>query len=380
MTITEINARLAAIRTEMDNEGADLDALEKEARGLLAEKDKLEKQAQTRGRILTAIGGGQGSVIRCGGEEPEALTPEQIRESDEYRKAYLTSLMGKPLTDQQRTVITTGSGSAGMAMATTTANKIMSLVKEMVPFVNDITLLSVNGNVRFAVESTRTKGAKHTQGAAIDAEDIALTEITLGAYEITKLVQISQSVATMTIDAFESWLVDMLAQSIADRINYVILFGTGTGEGKGVDKAITWTDGTNQVKVGKTDALSVNNVLALVGMLDGKYDRTAKFIMSKRTLITDFVPLMDKNKNNVVTQEGKNYYVQGYPVIVEDSVPLHDAYLGSLKAVIGNMPQAATIKHGFDLDTNSEKYLGAAMFDCTISDTKAFVKLTKAAS
>lgn len=379
MTITEINARLAAIRTEMDAEGADLDALEKETRSLVEQREQLEHQRDTRSRILSAVSGGQGTVITPAAAEPAVRTAEDIKGSDEYRTAYLTSLMGRPLTDQQRAVITTGTNSAGKAVPTTTANKIMSLVKEMVPFINDITLLSVEGNVRYAVETTRTRGAKHTQGAAITPEDITLTEINLSAYEITKLVQISQSVATMTIDAFESWLVQMLAASIAEQINYVILYGSGTGEGKGVDNAITWNS-ENSVTVEKAGTLSVNNVLTAIGMLDSRYDRTAKFIMSKRTLITDFVPLMDKNKNNVVTQEGRNYYVQGYPVIVEDSVPLHDAYLGSLKAVVGNMPQAATIKHGFDLDTNSEKYLGAAMFDCTISDTKAFVKLTKAAS
>ena len=44
MNLKEIETRLAAIAQELEQDGADVDALDKEARGLIAEKQKLEAQ------------------------------------------------------------------------------------------------------------------------------------------------------------------------------------------------------------------------------------------------------------------------------------------------------------------------------------------------
>ena len=124
--------------------------------------------------------------------------------------------------------------------------------------------------------------------------------------------------------------------------------------------------------------MSAANVQALIGLLDGVYDANAKFLMSKRTLFTDFMPLQDNSKNKIVTVEGHNYYVYGYPVMLDDNVTVHEAYLGDFKKIVGNLSQNITVKSDFDITTNSYRYLGVAMFDSKIADSEAFVKLVKA--
>ena len=243
----------------------------------------------------------------------------------------------------------------------------------------EITLLNVAGNVKFAIENAKADAAIHTENAAITAGTDTFTTITLGGYEIVKLVQISETVKTMSIDAFEAWLADMIAEKVAEKIGAYLISGTGSDQPAGVSVAATWGEG-NSITVGKAASLTTGNVLSLIGLLNGVYDKNAKFLMSKRTLFTDFMPLQDSSKNNIVAIEGKNYYIAGYPVLLDDNVTVHEAFLGDFKKIVGNLSQNITIKSDFDINTNSYKYLGVAMFDSKVADSDAFVKLAKATS
>ena len=139
-------------------------------------------------------------------------------------------------------------------MPTQTANEIISKVKKLAPMLNEVTLLHVKGAVKFVVEGTNNDAAIHTENAAIAPAADTLTTVTLSGYEIVKLVQISDTVMTMSIAAFESWIVDMLAEAIARKVEDFFINGTGTSQPKGIDKANTW-DATNSVSVGASASL-----------------------------------------------------------------------------------------------------------------------------
>ena len=102
--------------------------------------------------------------------------------------------------------------------------------------------------------------------------------------------------------------------------------------------------------------------------------------MSKKTLFNDFMPLQDNAKNDIVTREGRSYYVYGYPVLIDSRVTEHEAYFGDLKKYVANLAEAVNVKTDFDIDTNSNKYLGVAIFDGAPALGEAFVKLAKATS
>ena len=263
-------------------------------------------------------------------------------------------------------------------MPTQTANEIISKVKKLAPMLNEVTLLHVKGAVKFAVEGTNNDAAIHKENAAITAAADTLTTVTLTGYEIIKLVQISDTVMTMSIAAFESWIVDMLAEAIARKVEDFFINGTGSSQPKGIDKANTW-GAENSVTVTKAGSLTAANVQTLIGLLNAGYDRNAKFAMSKKTLFTDFMPLQDNSKNHIVTVQGNNYFVYGYPVLLSDYVKEHEAFLGDFKKVCANLAENINVKNAYDIDTNSYKYSGIAIFDCTPAIGEAFVKLAKAA-
>ena len=383
MRIKEIEARLAAIKKEIEERGdamkaEEIDALEKETKELTEERAGLIAAAEKRNGILDNIAKGAGIVSRTFEQKQDNADPDDPFGTPEYRSAWLKNLRRLPLTDAEKRAYANASGTGAEVVPTQTANEIISKVKKLAPMLNEVTLLHVKGAVKFAVEGTNNDAAIHKENEAITAAADTLTTVTLTGYEIIKLVQISDTVMTMSIAAFESWIVDMLAEAIARKVEDFFINGTGSSQPKGIDKANTW-GAENSVTVTKAGSLTAANVQTLIGLLNAGYDRNAKFAMSKKTLFTDFIPLQDNSKNHIVTVQGNNYFVYGYPVLLSDYVKEHEAFLGDFKKVCANLAENINVKNAYDIDTNSYKYSGIAIFDCTPAIGEAFVKLAKAA-
>lgn len=386
-TIDRIEKRLSAIQSELEKPDSDIEALSIEVDKLLAQRKLIKDNAEKRTNLLNQIAGITGGVPAAGIQPPQGAEQRSTQtytvDSPEYRSAWLKNLQCSnvytpALSEQEKRAFTTVADSAGAVVPTEVSNTILTKVQQFAPLLGKINLLKVPGNVTFAVEKEVKDAKAHAENAAITADADTLTKISLSAYEITKLVQVSKSVIMMSIPAFESWLTDMIARKMAEQISKIIISGAGTTEGTGIESAATWTNDANAVEIGSGANLTTNDVLKLISLLPGGYDARAEFLMSKKTLFVDFMPLQDKSKNNIVTTEGKDYYIYGYHVVIDERIKEHEAYLGDLYTIIGNMPEDVTITSGFDIDTNSYKFLGCAMFDCKPSLSDAFVKLKKA--
>ena len=394
MTLEEVKEELKKIVEKLESSDdmtdEEISELEEKAAKLEAEKRSLivkaEKRKETLEKIKRNATGVEvekleeaNAVAYQVNKEERNMNEENIRNSKEYRSAFLKRLQRKDLTDAEERALTTASGSVGAAIPTVTQNLIIEKVFQVAPLLNEITLLRVDGNVTFAVESTVNDASLHTEGATITESGDVLIPVSLGQYEVNKYITISKSVSKMSIDAFETWITNMLGKMIAKAITNLIINGTGSSQPKGIDKAATWGD-TNSVTVAKTGSLSEANVLTLVGLLNGGYDANAKWLMSKKTLINDFRPLQDKSKNDIFVKENGTYYIEGYPVLLDERVAEHDAFLGDLTMYVGNLGEEVTVDQDKKLSSNSFEFLGSAMFDGKPAVGDAFVKLTKATS
>ena len=383
MRIKEIEARLAAIKQDIEARGEsmtaeEINALEQETAQLTEERAGLIAAAEKRNGILDNIAKGAGIVSRSFQQNNgENNTPDDPFGTPEYRSAWLKNLRRLPLNDAEKRAFSNASGAGAEVIPTQTANEIISKVKTLAPMLNEVTLLHVKGAVKFAIEGTNNAAAIHAENASITAAADTLTTVSLSGYEIVKLVQISDTVMTMSITAFESWIVNMLAEAIARKVEDLLINGTGSSQPKGIENANTW-GATNSVTVAKTGALTAANVQTLIGLLPSGYDRNGKFVMNKKTLFTDFMPLQDNSKNHIVTVQNNAYFVYGYPVLLSDYVADHEAFLGDFKKVCANLAENIGVKSAYDIDTNSYKYSGIAIFDCAPAIGEAIVKLVKA--
>ena len=376
LSIEDVEKRMNEIRSIDLDKADNIDELTKEVDALTERRNALKADASAKNELRAKIANGevQTTVI----EKPKEnrtmkLTKENYRASEEYRSAFLNNLMGRQLNEEQRTAFALAGVDPVIPESMQTS--IITKVKEYSPIISEITLLNVNGTVKFAVEGTVAGADLHTENAEITAATDTLVEVTLSTYEVTKLVQISDSVRTMTINAFESWLIDNLSESIAIKIESLIWNGTGSSQAKGIN-TISF-DAAHKVEVAKSASLTAQNVYDLFGKLKSGYARNAKIYMNRKTLFSDFLPLVDKNKNDLVVANGGTYYVLGTPVELTDSIADHEAIMFDPKKYVANMPENTNIKQSVDLRHNAYLYLGVAQFDGKPALEEAFVKLVK---
>lgn len=383
--LQEIEKRMSVIRTEIDAEGADLGALETEVATLKEERKSLLDGIEKRKALLASVAGIENpKVIENFEERPEErkmeFNKDNVLGSPEYRSAFMKRLQRLELNEVEQRALTTAANSVGAVIPTLTANDIMSKVKEYAPLLNEVDLYYVPGILTVPVEGVTNDAALHAEGAEITASADTVINVTLGGYEVVKLLTISKSVKAMSIDRFETWLVDKLAEGIANKLCAYLISGTGSSQPTGIEKAQTW-NAANSVSVALAGSLTAANVQTLCGLLGGGYDAGAKWLMSKKTLFTDFMPLQDNAKHALVTNEGNKYFVYGMEVLLDERVTFHEAYHGNFKkAIVANLPEDITIVDDFDITHNSYQFLGTAIFDSKVGIGEAVVKLVKATS
>ena len=155
----EIAARKAEIRKliEGDSENKlNMDDLEKELRELNEEDEKLEK----RQAIERMLNGGAAPVSPAGLSNPVARSANQpAPESTEklYRSAWLKTLQGKPLTDDEKRAYSTAANSGLPIIPETTANQIIKKMYEVAPILQRCKIFHVPGNFKFAIEVRTTR-------------------------------------------------------------------------------------------------------------------------------------------------------------------------------------------------------------------------------
>lgn len=380
----EINARKAELRSMLEGSGeVDLDAIEKELRDLDTEFKELEKRKAT----IDGINAGTIPAV----EIPNPVTAraaDTFDQDKEYRSAWLKNLQGKALTENEQRAYSTAANSALPAIPESTANAIIKKMYEVAPILQRCKIFHVPGNFKFAVEGTNSDAALHTENASITAASDSLGSVSLTGYEIVKLVKASRATVNMTINAFESYIVEIIAEAIARKIENYIFAGTGSNQpggvangGKGSNGA--YTAGTDQVTVAASANVAEADITTLYGMLASGYERNAVWAMSKATFFAYFYALMNKSKNNLIEFANGKYYIMGCEVYFTGSLAKGVAYLGDFSYIVGNYSQDITVvksEHS-GLATNSVDYLGSCVFDSkAIAGLGAFVKFVKSQS
>ena len=380
----EINARKAELRSMLEGSGeVDLDAIEKELRDLDTEFKELEKRKAT----IDGINAGTIPAV----EIPNPVTARSADTFDqdkEYRSAWLKTLQGKALTENEQRAYSTAANSALPAIPESTANEIIKKMYEVAPILQRCKIFHVPGNFKFAVEGTNSDAALHTENGSITAASDSLGSVSLTGYEIVKLVKASRATVNMTINAFESYIVEIIAEAIARKIENYIFAGTGSNQpggvangGKGSNGA--YTAGTDQVTVAASANVAEADITTLYGMLASGYERNAVWAMSKATFFAYFYALMNKSKNNLIEFANGKYYIMGCEVYFTGSLAKGVAYLGDFSYIVGNYSQDITVvksEHS-GLATNSVDCLGSCVFDSNaIAGLGAFVKFVKSQS
>lgn len=347
----EIEARKLEIREEVESaENVEkVEELEKEVDALKEESEQIEEQEKEEKEAEEL------EEKSYKAKEIE-MEEKKMENKKEYRNVFLASLMGKELNEEERSILVAEDG----AIPTETQNTIFEKIVKKAPMLDEITLLNVKGNVSFYVEGTRTDGANHTEGADITESEVPLIKVDLAGTEIVKLATISDTVKTMSIPAFESWLTDMLSDSIANAIESKIFAS--------IESNGTAVSGT----------LDASGLRSLVAGLPAGYENGAKFYANKTVFYNNVLALQDLSKNELVTREGGKYFILGYEVVISDKAS--KISFGNAKKFVGNLAEDINVHSQYNIGNNTYSYSGVAIYDGKVADATAFQVLTNTPS
>jgi HK97 family phage major capsid protein len=380
MNLTEMNAeqlesRKAELLAELDTpetrdamSAEDMESRQAEIMSIDAELEARKAAAAEEARKAEEAAQMQGEKII----EDKVEEKNMEKNSMEYRNLWLKNLQGNLTEEETRAYASVDDANAVPQIV---SDKFFEKMKKLAPMLSEITLLRVAGNLKFVAEGVRnTADSKHTENSAIAAAADTIVNVTLGGFEFMKVIQISRTAKLMSVDAFEGWLVEMLAGDIARAIdNYIINDATN-----GI-AALTWTTSTNQIVAAN---YSYGNVCDLIALLPAAYDAEAKFLVNKKTLYGKVAQIVDSTGNPIFvpdTVTGVGGRLMGYPVVVDDYVgkDKDELYLGKWSDVVGNLPEDIHVDRdesaGFT--SNSIMYRGIAVFDSKPAKGDAIVRL-----
>ena len=374
--LKEIEKRLAEIKAELEKDGADIDALEEETKNLIAERKELLDKIEKRNKIIKEITDGAGNPIPGFIPKEDRKDEPKGPDSPEYRRAFLKTLLGQPLTEAEKREFTLVPDTAGAVVPTQTANMIFDQMTRIAPMLNEIQLLRVPGNLRFAVQGARNAAQFHAENAPVNPAADTLVTVTLSGFEFIKVIRISATIRTMSIDAFEQWITKVLGEDLAVAIdNEIINGGNVTGN---IAAAQVWNAGVNYVQYANN--ISYDDICDCIALLPSAFDAGAKWLMNKATFYQQIMKITDTNGNLIAIQslaDGGAWRIMGYPVLIDDNVGAGVVFFGDFTKVVGNLSQDIRVERSEQSGflNNAIDFRGTAIFDCDIAQPAAITKI-----
>lgn len=387
-SVETMEQRAAEIGKIIDtDENADIDALNIELQGIKEARENAETRGAAESTLKVLSGMNMQTEKRSFGAD--------VYDAPEYRSAFFKHLLGQKLSEVEQRAFDAGverrgtdafidSTDAAAVIPTQTLNEVIKKARTMGGLLGECRHFSMPSKIAVPVGTPGTKASWHTEGAVVNTEENVPTKVVFDGYEIVKIFSISNKAKTMSISAFESYLVDELTACVMECIEDAVVNGSGSGEGSGLE-TITWVETAgstqNAVEVAYGSDITYDDVITTMALLKRGYSNGAKWACNNKTLYTVFYALTDANGRPLLVEDPKSDNigkVLGHEIIVDDNIADDVIYLGNFSKYFGyNLPQGITIAKSEQsaFRSNLIDYRATAIADCKPLVADAFVKL-----
>ena len=233
-TIEELEARKLAIASEMDAEGADLDALTDEVRRINAEMETRKAAEAKKNEIRKAVAAGKGQVIESA-PKTERKSNEEIRSSEAYINAFANYI--KTGNDKEcRSLLT--ENVSGQLPVPTFLDNIIRTAWEKDDILSRVRRTDIRGNLRVPFELSASDAYVHTEGTtAVTEESLTFGVVTMTPANIKKWIKISDEAVAMGGETFLRYIYDELTYKIIKKLaSLVIADVTGSPSASDADE------------------------------------------------------------------------------------------------------------------------------------------------
>lgn len=334
MTAEQLEERRSAIATEVDQEGADLDALEAEVRAINAELEQRKADEAKRAELRKAVASGAGKVIEENkNKEERKMTVEEIRSSAKYIDAFANYI--KTGDDKEcRALLTDNVESplVGSVPAPTFVEGIIADELRRSEIMSRVRKTYSKGNVKVGFEVSAPLATVHAEGGDPQTEEaLVLGIVTLVPQTLKKWVSISdEALDTMAGEAYLRYIYSEIGRKII------------AAEEKMVIDAIL---AAPQTATATAPAVAFN-VITVKGVAD---------FVNARALLTseasDLVIIMtpaDYAAYKTLSLSGSFAFdpFEGIRVIFNDNATM--PIIGDLTGVLANYPNGDEIQYKYD--------------------------------
>lgn len=350
--------------------GDELDNAVKEAEDLDREKSDIEKRSALTKRL--SEGEFEGSAIEIPGKKQEERS--YGLDSKEYRSAFFKTLAGVELNEVEKRAMTTNSNSAGVAVPTTTLNKIYERIKKTAIAYELVTVTRLRGNVVIPYEKVTNDAQRKGENEAGTILDDTLDSLRLGAKKYIKLVELTCELENTSIDALEDFVVNRLAKKIMEAVDYDIINGNGTNCATGVLQYLT------PIETESVGTIKLKDLRKLFGALNAHAKKNATLMMSTDTLWNDVYGIEDDNHRPIFDPSvGKIF---GREPVENDDVPNGTIIFGDFAEYMFNWNKDIELSKSNEakFTTGNTVFRGLALGDGGMLDLGAMVALKKKTS
>lgn len=368
--LKEIMARKAELRSLLQDENCDIDAIEKE----LNELEERQAQIEKRNSIAQKLGNGVIVGNEIAFTQPKEEERQYGLDSEEYRSAFYKNLAGVELNEVEQRAMTTNSNSAGVAVPTTTMNKIFEKIENDSVVYGLVTVSHLRGNVVIPIEKNTGDVQRKAEGEAGTVVDDTLDELRLGAKKYIKLVQLTCELENTSIDALESYIVAKLSKKLAQAFDYDIINGTGTKGAKGILADIEVAETTTETK------WTFDDVCTLFAGINATARKGATLMMSTDTLYKQIKTIKDDDKRPIFDPSSNK--VLGRDVVECDDVPNGTIIFGDFSEYMFNWNKEAVIDKSGEVEfkKGDSVYRILALCDGGLADLGAMTAMTSSPS
>lgn len=381
-------------------------ALAKEKReaieALDAEKEKHDKETASLNALLAM------KVSAPLNLEEQSVEPEGARTTEKtggarneetlYRSAFARTLMNLPLSAEESAAFARVNSGVEVHGALQTAathtvvipnTLIQQIWKEMGeahPILRAVPRTYVKGKITYPREKDGGDNAAwYDESTDVTSGSFTLDSIELDGYELAKSILISWKLEKMSIDAFLTYIANLIAEKMGNALAAAIVSGTGSKQPQGIVTALEAETSTPQVLTwtASTDEVDYAKLTEFMGKIRSGYASGAA-IYAKNSFIWNTLA-------NLLDETGRPYFIAdvisggvgrlfGHVVYEEDAVPDNAMLLANVaRGYRMNVQEEISLLRDEYMTKRQTEFMGYAILDGKPITTKAFVYLKKSA-
>ena len=340
MTIEQLEERKAAIASEIETDGADLDALENEVRSIKAELEARANEEAKKVELRKTVAEMKAPVVVekvVEEEKREMKTNDEIRASQEYVDAFARYLVSENDAEVRSLLTTQVSGTVPVPSI---VDDIIRTAWEKSDILSRIRKTNIRGNLKVPFELSADGAWVHTEGTTAPTEEsLALGIVEMVPRNVKKWIRISDEAIAMGGETLVRYIYDELTYQILKKLTELVI---------------------NDIKTASTSASSSAVSVQKVTLAPGLTTVTSAFAKLSDEA-SDPVIIMNKltYADFIAAQAAGNFSFDpfnGLPVLFTSALPAYSvasanavyAIVGDLKGAQLNYPEGEGIVIKYD--------------------------------